>query len=66
MTRQHNPAALAEEKEETIMKEITLTLTETQLHLLKCAISNMGEITTSPIAEEALDDIYNQIEKAEA
>lgn len=48
------------------MKEITLTLTETQLHLLKCAISNMGEITTSPIAEEALDGIYNQIEKSEA
>lgn len=48
------------------MKEITLTLTETQLHCLKAAISHAAESTTSPVTEEALDEIYNQIEKAEA
>lgn len=48
------------------MKEITLTLTETQIHVLKAAISHAAENTASPVTEEALDEIYDQIEKAEA
>lgn len=65
-TKGNNNAGALPQKEETTMKEITLTLTETQLHCLKAAVSNMADLADNPVTEEALDDIYNQIEKAEA
>lgn len=54
---------MAGKKEET-MKEITLNLTEAELDILKGAIANFAAKTDSPTVEEALDNIFKQLEEA--